>query len=199
MRNRFWISCTVVPLLVLFAGCSAFMKADILLARKDYTGAIKLYHTYLANHPGDPDVSRNLGFAYFKEGLWDQAAEAFQSSLAGDPEDSFSIVYLGATYLRQNKFPLAAAVWEQFEDDSRPRVKEEIERQLALLRSLSRTAGSTVKAKAALAGQMSRAAEKVETVWSNAEIEDSMEGGGKRSGDGGGEGGGSGSGGGGGG
>ena len=188
----------VMLLLVLFAGCTAFVKADILLARKDYKGAITLYHKYLADHPDDPDVSRNLGFAYFKEGIWDRAAEAFQSSLAGNPEDSFSILYLGATYLRQNKLPRAVAVWKQFEDSSRPQVKEEIERQLALLQSLSRPSGSTGGAKAAIAGQMRQAAENVEAVWSDAEMEDSIEGGGNRSGDGGGEGSGSGGGGGGG-
>ena len=190
MSKQIWIVGIMISLMAFSLGCSAFMKADILMIQDDYRGAIELYQQYLVHHPDDFDAIRNLGFAYFKAGMSDRAVEAFRASLEITPSDPFTILYLGATYLGQKKLSQATEVWEQFEDSGRPQVENEIERQLVLLRAASRAIGSTSDAKASLVGQMEQATLQVEAAWQKAEVEAATEGGGNRNADGDGDGGG---------
>ncbi|MDD5723252.1 MAG: tetratricopeptide repeat protein [Syntrophales bacterium] len=169
-KKNYWIIGIIIPLLALFSGCSTFIKADTLLARKDYRGAIELYKEHLVQHPGDSNAKSNLGFAYFKAGMLDNAAEEFQSSLKITPGDPFSTLYLGATYLKQKKLTQAITVWEKYKDSERSQVEKEIERQLALLRTASSVTESGKFTAQEIAEQMEQSIAKAEAAWYDAEF-----------------------------
>lgn len=168
----------LISLMALFSGCSPFIKADMLLARNDYRGAIELYAKYLADHPDNMDATGNLGFAYFKAGMWNQAAEAFELTLEGAPRQPFSTLYLGATYLKQRRLMPAVAIWEEYQDMERPEVEREIRQQITLLKAAARGVETGRLTVQEIATQMKRSVETVEATWYDAEIRISIEGGG---------------------
>lgn len=197
MRQKYLIIVMIIPMLALFPGCSAFMKGDMRLARSDYRGAVELYTTYLAEHPDNVDAKSNLGFAYVKAGMLDDAVDEFQSLLKITPGDPFATLYLGVTYLMQKKLLPAIKVWESFEDKSRPEAEEAIGMELTLLRSVAYGAESSEEPSPAVVRQMKESAEKVEAAWHEAELRIAVASGGDRSGGDGNDGGGGGGGGGG--
>jgi len=102
--------------------------------------------------------------------MLDNAIEEFQSALRTTPGDPFSILYLGATYLKQKKLPQAITVWEKYKDSERPQVEEEIGRQLALLRTAARVTDSSESTTQSIARQMDQSVEKAEAAWYDAEM-----------------------------
>ena len=75
------------------------------LLRLDQTDAVDLFRKALAADPNDPDYHFNLGYALWKRGEFDAAADRFRAVLDREQEDSDAILLLGRCLKRAGPRP----------------------------------------------------------------------------------------------
>ncbi len=125
----------LILLLVSLSGCGGLglMKADLQLAGKQYAQAIPVYTEYLTEHPDSVPAHNKLGFAYLKTGQLDNAAKEFESVLKLEPNNCYTILYLGMTYLNREEFGKAIVTWQAYRSKKEPLVEAEIKRLLTVV------------------------------------------------------------------
>ena len=72
-----------------------------------YEKVIELADRILISEPNNTHVRRSLGFAYYKMGIPQAAADEFYIALRHDPEDSYSAFYLARIHLEQEDYDQA--------------------------------------------------------------------------------------------
>jgi len=72
-----------------------------------YDAVVRLAEGILASQPENAHVRRSVGFAYYKLGMLDSAADEFYIALRHDSRDTYSAFYLARIYYEQEKFDQA--------------------------------------------------------------------------------------------
>jgi len=72
-----------------------------------YDAVVEAAEGVLATDPENTHVRRSIGFAYYKQGMLDSAADEFHIALRHDSRDTYSAFYLARIYYEQEKFDQA--------------------------------------------------------------------------------------------
>jgi Flp pilus assembly protein TadD len=67
--------------------------------------ATALYLQALAEHPTFWRANVNLGYLYYREGNYSEAAQYFERACLSDPTDGNQFLYLGMSLLQLNQLP----------------------------------------------------------------------------------------------
>jgi tetratricopeptide (TPR) repeat protein len=150
-------STTFIFGLILFFGCTPYMKGTRQLDREDYEAAIESFEQELARNPDNWRARQRLGFAYLKTGRVDQSISEFktivgqkqtayppttafsfaprqiQDEPGQNPQDPFSTYYLGLAYLQNGQGDQAIETWRSYRNRKEPLVEKEIKKQLTLV------------------------------------------------------------------
>ena len=143
--------------LILFFGCTPYMKGSWQLDREDYEGAIESFEAELAQNPDNWKARQRLGFAYLKTGRLEQSISEFNTVVGQkpapsppttafsfaprqtkdvpgqNPQDPFSTYYLGQAYLQNGQGAQAIDTWRSYRNRKEPSVEKEIKKQLTLV------------------------------------------------------------------
>nr|MBF0221990.1 tetratricopeptide repeat protein [Desulfobulbaceae bacterium] len=119
--------------MLLLVACGAGMQAEMKIAQGNYAEAIPLYEKALQSDPDSVNHGNKLGFAYLKTNQLDQAIEQFDRILDKDPQNSYAILYQGMAYLNKKDFDKTLALWQNFKDDEKPVVEQEINRLMTIV------------------------------------------------------------------
>ncbi len=122
-----------VIVLLVFTGCTASMRGNWNLSRKDYRGAITHYREDLSRNPDHWQTRQRLGFAYLKTGQLDEAIAEFERVLMQKSGDPYANYYLGLAWLDKGERGKAIEVWRSYRNRKEPLVEREIKRHLTLL------------------------------------------------------------------
>lgn len=114
--------------------CSPLLTGDYKFQMGDYPGAITDLTTYLETHPDSFQARYMLGRTYLESGDPEAAADTLREALDLKPGDPEATVYLGLAHVARNDYENAIAVFESFQDKSRPMVEKEVRQQLTLLK-----------------------------------------------------------------
>jgi cytochrome c-type biogenesis protein CcmH/NrfG len=88
--------------------------ANMYFDAERYTDAITWYEAAIALKPGDPNLSTDLGVAYYYTNQPDRAIAQFQRSLAADPKHTKTLLNMGIVKaFGKQDLAGAAAAWEQ--------------------------------------------------------------------------------------
>jgi tetratricopeptide (TPR) repeat protein len=74
---------------------------------KDYDGAIKQFRAAVKADPKEPDVHFGLGYIYWTQRDYPEAASEFQAELANNPDHAQALAYLGDTDIQLDHQELA--------------------------------------------------------------------------------------------
>lgn len=88
--------------------------ANMYFDAERYTDAITWYEAAIALKPGDPNLSTDLGVAYYYTNQPDRAITQFQRSLAADPKHTKTLLNMGIVKaFGKQDLAGAAEAWEQ--------------------------------------------------------------------------------------
>lgn len=134
LKKRFFILLlAAVSLLCACAGGGIFAKAGQIPEAGQNIETYSFPGDYLSIGPDGNKSLGKLGFWYFKTGRLNEAIAEFETALKKDPEDPFSIYYLGLVYLNMEEYEKTIQVWKKYRNKTNPRVEEEIERHLTII------------------------------------------------------------------
>jgi tetratricopeptide (TPR) repeat protein len=80
---------------------------------KDYDGAIKEFRAAVKADPKEPDVHFGLGYIYWTQRDYPEAAGEFQAELANNPDHAQALAYLGDTEIQLNHPELAPPLFKK--------------------------------------------------------------------------------------
>ena len=87
-----------------------------------------------STQPGNVQVQRALGIAYFKAGRFDDARTTLEGAHKADPRDGTTALYLGLTAEQQNDLPAAREAYSSYVKYGRTaRVRKQLQDRLAAL------------------------------------------------------------------
>ena len=89
------------------------IAGEALDEKGDNAGAVQQFRDAAAANPKEPNVHFGLAYLYWTQKRYDEAIPEFQAELANDPKNNQAMIYLGDTYVQQNKFDLAKQTLEQ--------------------------------------------------------------------------------------
>lgn len=92
----------------------AYSRAQKLIKKGDYAGAIEKLDKLLAKAPDDADVLNLLGYSHRMLGHNDQSLDFYKRALAQNPGHRGANEYLGELYLQMNDLPSAKAQQQKF-------------------------------------------------------------------------------------
>jgi tetratricopeptide (TPR) repeat protein len=88
--------------------------ANMYFDAERYTDAIVWYEAAIALKPNDPNVSTDLGVAYYYTNQPDRAIAQFQQSLAADPKHTKTLLNMGIVKaFGKQDLAGAAEAWQQ--------------------------------------------------------------------------------------
>lgn len=88
-------------------GSMNYNKGNILLANKDYAGAVSEYKKCIAANPKMAEAYINMGNTYFNMNYNDSAITALTTGLRLNPNIQETYIDLGSCYIKSNEFPKA--------------------------------------------------------------------------------------------
>jgi len=78
-------------------------EAQLLMDRKDWTGALVELKRALRKDRRNPDVYNLMGYSYRKSGQLDEAFDSYRTALRLDPNHKAAHEYIGEAYLQVNQ------------------------------------------------------------------------------------------------
>lgn len=93
---------------------SRVQLGNLFFDSEQYPQAITWYEQAFALNPADPNVSTDLGVAYYYTNQPDRALAQFEKSLAADPRHTKTLLNVGIVRaFGKNDLPGAATAWEE--------------------------------------------------------------------------------------
>lgn len=112
-----------------------------------------------ATRPGDAEVATRLGAAYREAGRLEDAATLLESTVEAHPDHDEAVYFLGVTYEEAAADSAALVLYQEYvERGSDPRLREELERRIDLVRrrALQQSVRASVAREAELAANPPR-------------------------------------------
>lgn len=134
--KRFLIVAACCAMIVLLVGCagSSYTLGRQSLDQKDYDAAILHFKDALAKSPGDPEILREIGVAYYGKSDLGSAKTYLLESFLKDTTDGRTLFYLGATYEQQQDIPHAIDIYKRYTHVSSSKsIRKEMEARLMRL------------------------------------------------------------------
>ncbi|HEX4075730.1 MAG TPA: tetratricopeptide repeat protein [Candidatus Acidoferrales bacterium] len=82
----------------------AEMRAEVLMARKDYVQAVQAYSELLKDHPKNAQMLNQLGIAYLELGDWGEAERSYKKAFRADKTFVSAINNLGALEYSKKRY-----------------------------------------------------------------------------------------------
>jgi tetratricopeptide (TPR) repeat protein len=94
----------------------------------DSASAEKELHAAVQMNPKEPNVHFGLGYLFWKQNRWSEAAQEFQLELENDPHHAMSLIYLADAWVQQGEFAKARPALEELAttDRSEPLVHRDL-------------------------------------------------------------------------
>ncbi len=128
---------------LLFTNCaiSLYDHGKSFLNDEQYDEAIKIFLVELKANPENANIWRDLGIAYYKNGMPDKALAALEKSHQLDSGDGSTIFYLGAIYEDRSDYQRAIDYFSQYIRVGRlKKIRGKLERRLESLTRKKMTA-----------------------------------------------------------
>jgi tetratricopeptide (TPR) repeat protein len=118
-------------LLLFITACSAGLvrQANSSFDEENYRKSAELYAEYLEKNPGAFLARRKYGLALLKDNRPEEAVEQLARVIDLHAHDSWSLLYLGLSYLQLGDYQKTLSVWRQYEFEGKPLIAEELARQ----------------------------------------------------------------------
>jgi tetratricopeptide (TPR) repeat protein len=91
----------------------AELKADILMARKQYSDAIAAYEDILRSEPKNADLLNKIGVCYSSLNKLDRAKKYYERAVKANSKHSSALNNLGTVHFYQKKFRRAVKIYER--------------------------------------------------------------------------------------
>ncbi len=135
MRRNHFSPAVFIPLIFLI-GCagSYYTQGRQSLKRQEYDTAITQFRAALADYPGDPEILREMGIAYYEKSELDSAKLYLLKSFVKDTTDGRTLFYLGATFEQKQDIPHAIDIYKRFTQVSASEsIRKDMEARLMVL------------------------------------------------------------------
>lgn len=108
---------SIFLLSIFMLGCittGSLRQGKKLLSEGEYDRAAEVLINALEEEPDNPEISRNLGIAYYKLGQFNQALDKLEKAKQGLPKDSRLIFYLGLVYEKLEQYDKAIEEYSNY-------------------------------------------------------------------------------------
>jgi tetratricopeptide (TPR) repeat protein len=92
---------------------AALMRADILMARKDYAEAARAYQRLLDQNPADAQILNKVGIAYEELGQDELAERFYKKALRANAQSGFALNNLGTIEYSRQRFGKAIKYYKK--------------------------------------------------------------------------------------
>ena len=120
-----------------YIGCvpsASYQAADEKFKAEKYEEAVPLYKKAIAEKPDNIQAKNGLAQTYLKLGKYELAKKEASESLAIKPGQSDAILHLGTAYIGLKNYKMAEETWKKYKDNNQPKITEEVNRMMTLLR-----------------------------------------------------------------
>jgi tetratricopeptide (TPR) repeat protein len=89
------------------------IAGEALDQKGDNAGAVQEFRAAVQANPKEPNAHFGLAYLLWTQKKFDEAIPEFQAELENDPKNNQAMIYLGDSYVRQDRFDLGKAMLEK--------------------------------------------------------------------------------------
>jgi len=89
------------------------LRADVLMARKEYAEAVPIYQNLIRQEPRNAVLLNKLGIAYHQQAMLGQAKRYYQRAAKADPTNANAVNNIGTVYYQRRKYRKAIHFYEK--------------------------------------------------------------------------------------